>query len=411
MARRFGKIQKLPSGNHRASFIGPDGTRVFAPMTFPTEADADTWLATQRTDLVRGTWKAHEVGAVTLTDYAGAWLASRGDLKPRTRALYLSLLDHHILPTLGPHRLRDLTPTTVRDWHTKLGSSTGPTARAQSYRLLRTLCNQAVRDGELETNPCQIRKAGTVATPERPAPTLAQIHALADKVPARYQAMVLVAAYGGLRFGELTALTRTDLTIPDDGLPTVTVRRAMHRINGTWITGTPKSDAGRRTVALPGFLAPILTNHLATHVGPTDTDLVFATRSGQPLARSNWTATFGRARTDLHLDNVHFHDLRHAAATLAVQTGATLKDTMARLGHSSPRAALLYQHAASDRDHAIARALDQAAQAARTTKTTEPADTEHGAATPAEPEPADTTAAEPTLPDGAAAAPTTQPNP
>ncbi len=69
------------------------------------------------------------------------------------------------------------------------------------------MADQAVRDGELEANPCQIRRAGTVATPERPAPTLAQIHALAGKVPARYQAMVLVAAHGGLRFGDLTALT------------------------------------------------------------------------------------------------------------------------------------------------------------------------------------------------------------
>ena len=188
--------------------------------------------------------------------------------------------------------------------------------------------------------------------------------------------MVLVAAYGGLRFGELTALTRADVTIPKDGLPTVTVRRAMHRINGTWITGTPKSDAGRRTVALPGFLAPILTDHLDTCVGVKDTDLVFATRSGEPLARSNWTATFGRARKQVHLENVHFHDLRHAAATLAVRTGAALKDTMARLGHSSPRAALIYQHAASDRDHAIARALDAAAQAAaRAAQNAQPADT------------------------------------
>lgn len=345
--------------------MGPDGTRVFASMTFPSEEDADTWLATQRTDLIRGAWKAPDVGAPLLRDYAASWLAGRTDLKPRTAALYVSLLDRHILPTLGDHRLRDLSPAAVRDWHTKLGDTTGPTARAQAYRLLRTLCNQAVRDGELATNPCQIRKAGAVTAPERTAPTLTQIHALADEVPDRYRAMVLLAAYGGLRFGELTALTRADLTIPDDGLPTVTVRRAMHRIDGKWITGTPKSDAGRRTVALPAFLSPVLATHMSSFVGEADNALIFATKSGHPLARSNWTATFGRARKEVGLPNVHFHDLRHAAATMAVQTGATLKDTMTRLGHSSPRAALIYQHAASDRDHAIARALDQAAQAAQ----------------------------------------------
>jgi integrase len=324
-------------------------------------------VATQRTDLIRGTWKAHDVGAPLLRDYAASWLTGRTDLKPRTAALYVSLLDRHILPTLGDHRLRDLSQAVVRDWHTKLGETTGPTARAQAYRLLRTIGNQAIRDEELATNPCQIRKAGTVTAHERTAPTLVQIHALADEVPARYQAMVLLAAYGGLRFGELTALTRADVTIPDDGLPSVAVRRAMHRLDGKWITGTPKSDAGRRTVALPSFLGPILTAHLGSFVGETDDALVFATKSGHPLARSNWTATFGRARMEVGLPTFHFHDLRHAAATMAVQTGATLKDTMARLGHSSPRAALVYQHAASDRDHAIARALDAAAQAARPT--------------------------------------------
>ncbi len=109
-------------------------------------------MATQRTDLVRGTWKAHDTGAVVLRDYAAGWLAGRTDLKPRTAALYLSVLDRPILPTLGDRRLRELTRTVVRDWHTALGTTTGPTARAQAYQLLRTICNQAVRDGELAAN-------------------------------------------------------------------------------------------------------------------------------------------------------------------------------------------------------------------------------------------------------------------
>ena len=54
---------------------------------------------------------------------------------------------------------------------------------------------------------------------------------------------------------------------------------------------------------------------------------------------------------------LRFHDLRHLAATLAATTGATTKELMARMGHSSPRAALIYQHALADRDQAIAEAL------------------------------------------------------
>ena len=63
-----------------------------------------------------------------------------------------------------------------------------------------------MRDGEIPSNPCQIVGAGSTRTAERPVPTLTQVHQLADLVPARYEALVLVAAYGGLRFGELTAL-------------------------------------------------------------------------------------------------------------------------------------------------------------------------------------------------------------
>lgn len=77
MGRRIGKIQKLPSGDFRASFMGPDGARVFAAVTFPLEGDADTWLATQRTDLIRGTWKAPDVGAPLLGDYAASWPPTR----------------------------------------------------------------------------------------------------------------------------------------------------------------------------------------------------------------------------------------------------------------------------------------------------------------------------------------------
>ncbi len=371
MARRFGWVRKLPSGRYQASYMSPHGDRVNAPLTFPNRAQADTWLAAQRTDIARGTWQSPTTGTATLRDYSTGWLVSRTDLKPGTVDLYDRLLRLHIVPQLGHISLKAVTPAMVRTWHTQLGTTTGATAQAQSYRLLRTILNQAARDGEISTNPCQLRGASNPRTVERPAPSLAQIHALAGKVPARYHALVLAAAYGGLRFGELTALTRADVNLSDEHRPTLTVRRSMSRVRGTWIVGTPKSDAGNRMVTLPGFLGPVLTDHLARFVGEPDRSLVFGTASGRPLARSNWTATFKRARKEVGKDQpellgIHFHDLRHAAATAAVQTGATLKDTMARLGHASPRAALIYQHTAQDRDEAIAAALNQVAPALTT---------------------------------------------
>jgi integrase len=57
------------------------------------------------------------------------------------------------------------------------------------------------------------------------------------------------------------------------------------------------------------------------------------------------------------MPELHFHDLRHTGGTLSAATGATLKELMARLGHSSVRAAVIYQHATRDGDQAIAKAL------------------------------------------------------
>jgi integrase len=58
--------------------------------------------------------------------------------------------------------------------------------------------------------------------------------------------------------------------------------------------------------------------------------------------------------------SLHFHDLRHTGNTLAAQTGASLRDLMTRMGHDSPRAALIYQHASSAADERIALALGAA---------------------------------------------------
>ena len=111
-------------------------------------------------------------------------------------------------------------------------------------------------------------------------------------------------------------------------------------------------------MTLPAWVAAVLEDHLEKHVAAPPESLLFATSSGGYLARSNWNSTFRRAADTIGLPAVRPHELRHTGATLAAATGATTKELMRRLGHSSPAAALLYQHAADDRDADIARALD-----------------------------------------------------
>src|SRR5439155_8508196 len=117
----------------------------------------------------------------------------------------------------------------------------------------------------------------------------------------------------------------------------------------------PKSAAGRRKVALPRPLVDELSAHFATYGASGPDSHVFTTPEGTPLERSNFRGrVWAPATRSVGLEGVRFHDLRHAAGTLAARTGATTKEIMARLGHSSPRAAMVYQHATEDRDRLIA---------------------------------------------------------
>ena len=93
--------------------------------------------------------------------------------------------------------------------------------------------------------------------------------------------------------------------------------------------------------------------------------LVFVGPKGGKLRRSNFNKIWSKACVRAGIPGAHFHDLRHTGGTLSATTGATTKELMARLGHSSPRAAMIYQHATRDRDKLIAAALGKRLDATR----------------------------------------------
>ena len=120
----------------------------------------------------------------------------------------------------------------------------------------------------------------------------------------------------------------------------------------------PKSQAGRLTVAFPAEIAPEIRRHLERFAEPGERGLVFVgPKGGQPRRSNSHESVWSKARQQVGLPGLRFHDLRRTGGTLSAATGATLKELMARLGHSSVRAAMIYQHATRDRDQAIAKAL------------------------------------------------------
>ena len=248
----------------------------------------------------------------------------------------------------------------MRDWHASMGSRT-PTLRAHCYSLLRAILTTAVEDGLLPTNPCHIRGASNVKAVHKIRPaSLPELESLVAAMPERYKVMTLLAAWCGLRFGELTELRRKDIDIKAG---VIRVRRAVSRVNGEYIVGTPKSDAGTRDIAIPPHLHPALRNHISSSISGGREALLFpaAGDASHHLAPASLYKVFYRARLEAGRPDLRWHDLRHTGAVLAAQTGATLAELMGRLGHSTPQAALRYQHVAGGRDAEIAAALSRMA--------------------------------------------------
>jgi integrase len=185
---------------------------------------------------------------------------------------------------------------------------------------------------------------------ERPVATPEQIAALTAAIAPRYRAAVVLAAWGGLRRGELLALHRSDVNLEAD---TVTVRRTRTELLSSKqkFESPPKTDAGYRTVAVPPHILPLLQEHLDRHAGP---ERVFIGADGSPMRGDALRQAFERARRKVGMEGFRFHDLRHTGQTLAAAAGASLADLMKRLGHSSTVAAKRYLHATEDRDRELA---------------------------------------------------------
>jgi integrase len=361
----FGTAHQLPSGRCRAMYYGPDHRRYTAATTFTSKSEARAWLALRQSEIIRKAWEPPEValkpGRLTFSSYAQEWMTHR-QLKDRTREHYRWILDEHLLPAFGATPLASITSDDVRSWHTGFGTKT-PTVRSHAYGLLRAILATAASDGKISLNPCVIRGGATTKRKHqiRPA-SLPELAKLTAAMPEAYQAMILLASWCAMRFGELTELRRGDVDLDaDKRLGVIHISRAVVRVGGGFSPTTPKSDAGTRDVAIPPHLVAVIQEHLARHVDPDPCSLLFPAAHGGHLAPSTLYRRFYTAREAAGRPDLRFHDLRHSGAVLAASTGATLAELMARLGHSTPAAAMRYQHSAQGRDQVIAELLSKLA--------------------------------------------------
>lgn len=362
--RQFGRLRQRYSGRWQASYLHR-GIVYAALATFPTKASAVAWLEDER-ELIEldrrnpGTWAPpaeraakRQAEKLTLRAYARTWLDSKTNLARRTRGNYQGHLDNNILPVLGDLGLTEITPEHVRSWHAGLGGE-HKTRNAQAYAVLNGIFNTALADDLIDKNPCRIKGAAVVKHSKRSVVLLdaVQLTELADKMPNDLRLAVLLAGWCGLRKGEIFALRRCDVAA-DGSL--VKVERAVTYRDGKFEVGPTKTRESKRAVSVPPHVRAAVIGHLDGHVGQGGAALLFVEPStgsfaGEKRFRTAWEA----AREAIGQPDMHFHDLRHAAGVMAAQTGATLRELMDRLGHTSPNMSMRYQHTAEGRADALA---------------------------------------------------------
>ena len=366
--RSFGSIRRLRSGRYQARYTGPDYQTHTAPETFTSKIDAEAWLATERRlSEEPASWHAPKQRLAeefarrarsrrwTFGPYSEDWLAHR-DLAASTQHNYAQLLKHHLLPTFADVPLTEIDRPAVASWYRSIAPDR-PHARKHAYDLLRNILNAALDDELIDRNPVHIRGAGHVKRTGSTQPaSLDELEALVDATPERFRLMVLLAAWCALRKGELSELRRSDV---DTTRWVLKVRRGVGFVPGHTVVKGPKTEAGKRDVAVPEHLAPMVREHLLRHTQSGPNGLLFPSARGEQLRASAIGRWYYPARQAAGRPDLRFHDLRHTGAVLAAQSGATLAELMHRLGHTTPAAAMRYQHAAAERDREIAHRMSQ----------------------------------------------------
>lgn len=305
---------------------------------FKNKRDAQAWADQLEVDKRQGVYIAPAAGRISLGEFSREWLESKQKLKPSTRARYKIIVEGE-LAKQGGIPLGDITRRWVREWVANLAVDLSPATVHKTVGVLRQVLAMAVAENRLAINPVDGVELPTVQHVEQRFLTLEQLHALADAA-GEHRPLVYVLGTCGLRFGEVAELRWRDV---DLGGFRINIARSVTLVDGQFELGTPKGGKGR-TVSLPAFVAEMLT------AGEPDA-LVFADSAGKYMRGTNvrrrwWADAVAAAELFPRVEKsktgepvtvyeFKIHELRHTAASLAIQAGANIKSLQNMLGHES----------------------------------------------------------------------------
>lgn len=355
-------IKKLPNGRWEASYRDPAGRE--RVKHHRTRTEADRWLTAVKNDLNRGDYIDPRLARGTFATWSSDWLATSAHVRPKTLVHYESMLRVHVLPTFADQPINAISPGDVRRFvATCSATGAAPGTVRSARKVLRLVLETARRDGAIRSNPCDGIRVPPSPKADMVFLTPDQVETLATTIDQRYSTLVRLAAYTGLRAGEIGALRigRVDLKAGR-----ITVAESVTEVQGHGLVFSEPKTYERRSVTLPGFLVDELAKHLAER--PVDpTAFVFVSPEGAvPNHKNFYRRMFKPAVTAAGLPGrTRFHDLRHTCAALCIALGAHPKAIQERLGHSSITVTLdRYGHLFPKLDETLTSRLDELHRAA-----------------------------------------------
>lgn len=321
---------------------------------FKTKRDAQLFAATVETSKATGTYIDPTAGNITINELGEAWLKRQTHLKPSTLTVTRGAWLTHVQPKWGKWPVSLITQSDIEDWIADISSRRSATVTLRALGILKGILNSAVKSHRIHSNPA-------IGVPNLPRKTKKehiylthqQVEALANAA-GDYRRIILVGCYLGLRWGEITGLRAKDFNAANRRL---TIAQNVVRVGSKFHVGTPKTHE-QRTIAVPPFLVSELQEQVLGKIGDA---LIFPGSNAGYLMRPKkdvgwWKEAKAAARVPASMVP---HDMRHTAASLAIQSGAHVKAVQRMLGHSSAAMTLsTYSHLFDTDLDDVANAMD-----------------------------------------------------